>query len=68
MWRQKESKRRPRATAQVLGDVARRALRRARKGAGSVGDLRATLAQEITCRKSSIAAHRLASLPRDLVK
>ena len=58
--RQKESKRRPRVTAQVLGDVARRALRRARKGAGSVGDLRATLAQEIL--------HRLASLPRDLVK
>ena len=58
--RQKESKRRPRVTTQVLGDVARRALRRARKGAGSVGDLRATLAQDIL--------RRLASLPRDVVK
>ena len=58
--RQKESKRKPRVTAQVIGDVARKALGRARKHAGSVGDLRATLAQDIL--------RRLASLPREVVK
>ena len=53
--RQKTSKRTPRVTTEVLGDMTRKALRRARKGAENARDVRATLALELR--------RRLAGLP-----
>ena len=55
--RRKESKRKPRITTEMIGDLTRKALRRARKGAVNAREVRIALVDELV--------RRIGSLPRE---